>query len=42
MRTYKKGYGQICIVQLYDEDGSWSIAVESETKGTLFEVKSDG
>ena len=38
MKKYKQGYGQIAIVEVYDEDATWKITVESETKGTLFEI----
>jgi len=37
-KKYKKGYGQILITEFWDDDGTWKIAVESEVKGTLFEI----
>ena len=41
MRLYKKGYGQIAMLEFHDDDGSWTISVESEKKGTLFKISSD-
>ena len=41
MDKKKKGYGQILVTQLYDDDGSWKIEVVSEVKGTLFKIESD-
>ena len=41
LRKWKRGHGEIAVVEFYDDDGSWGIFVESEKKGTLFKIKGE-
>jgi hypothetical protein len=41
LKLWKKGHGQIYVVEFFYDDGSWRVSIVSEKKGVLFEIRGE-